>query len=136
MLALCLHDMSKPLFPPRSLDFILNRGSIFYLDEAGIRATLGLMKDALSDEGQLLVTLKSTRDSRFTSGEPVEGAPWRRRITSGDQKGLELEFFDEPRLHSFLDGEFRLRRLFHLEEVDTTNSAVFADWSVTAERAR
>jgi len=94
------------------------------------------MRDALREGGQLLVTFKSTMDSRFKFGELGEGAPWRRQITSGDQKGLELDFFDEPRLNSLLDGVFRLRRLLHLEEVDVRTKVVLTDWSATVERAR
>jgi len=41
LLALCLRDMSKPFFPRDSLDFILNRGSISYLDENGNPYYLG-----------------------------------------------------------------------------------------------
>jgi len=94
------------------------------------------MRDALREGGQLLVTFKSTRYSRFKFGELGEGVFWRRQIISDDQKGLELDFFDEPRLNSFLDGVFRLRRLLHLEKVGVRTKVVLTDWSATIERAR
>jgi len=118
LLALCLSDMSEPFFPSSSLDVIVNRGSISYLDERGVRATLGLMRDALREAGQLIVTFKSTRDTRFSEGEAIEGHHRRRRIASGDQQGLEMDFFDEARLVALLGGMFEIKRLLHLEETD------------------
>jgi len=133
LLAVGEADMTNPKFLPDSLDAIVNRGSIFYLPTDLINECINSMYTSLRYGGRLLLTFKSTEDSRFTTAATVPGSPWRRRLIEGDQNGLELDFFNEDKAY-YSVRQFKIRKCLHLTSRDVLSGATLADWVFELEK--
>lgn len=125
-------DMAQTLAADGSVDAIVNRGSIFYLPEEDIPACMESMRRALKPGGQLLLTLKSTQDSRYADGIPVSADGYRRQVQDV-QKGLKMQFYDEGKVRDLARG-FELVSISHLMTQYLSKGMVLADWSVVLKR--
>lgn len=124
--------MAETLAADASVDAIVNRGSIFYLSEGDIAGCMESMRRALKPGGQLLVTLKSTQDSRYADGIPVSRDGYRRQVQDV-QKGLEMQFYDEGKVRELVRG-YELVSISHLMTHYLSKNMVLADWSVVLKR--
>lgn len=131
-LAVDVADMAQPVARPQSVDAIINRGNIFYLPSALIAQAVAVSHAMLKRGGRLLLSLKSTADSRFASSPPAEGSPWRRRQNAGAQQGLEMEFYDEARADALV-AAFKVIKKLHLVSHDFSSGLVLADWVFVLE---
>lgn len=80
----------------------------------------------------MLLTLKSTDDSRFSMSPSVDNSVWRRRLTAGAQRGLAMEFFDEARADELISA-FKVSKKHHLISRDFSTELVTADWVFVLE---
>jgi SAM-dependent methyltransferase len=127
-------NMAAPLAKDGSVDAIVNRGSIFYLSEAEIASCMDNMRRALKPGGQLLLTLKSTLDSRYVDGVPVSRDGYRRQVQDV-QKGLEMQFYDEARVRE-LARDWEIVSISHLMTQYLSKGMTLADWSIVLKRSR
>lgn len=121
-------NMAEKMAEDECVDAIVNRGSIFYLSESEIASTMECMRRALKPGGQLLLTLKSTQDSRYVEGIPVSADGYRRQVQDV-QIGLEIQFYDERKVRE-LAGGFDIVSISHLMTQYLSKRMVLADWSV------
>jgi len=111
------------------IDAIICMGTICYLSDEGVRSVLKSSANCLVPGGRMLVSFKSTEDSRFKCG--VE------RITQieGDQKGLEMRSFSlsEIKREVKLAG-LKIVGYEQIKRITYNKKRVYADWYVTMEK--
>lgn len=125
-------DMAHRLARAGSVDAIINRGSVFYLPSPLIARAVSVSREMLKPGGRLLLSLKSTADSRFATSPPADGSPWRRRQSTGGQAGLEMEFHDEERAANLVS-DFCIVSKHHLISQDFHSGLILADWVFVLE---
>lgn len=125
-------DMVQRVADTGSVDAIINRGNIFFLPSPEISRTLCASRDSLKTGGRLLLSLKSTADSRFAESSPADASSWRRRQIAGPQAGLEMEFHNEARALALVK-EFKVRSYHHRIWEDCSSGMRLADWIFVLE---
>ncbi|TDU70668.1 methyltransferase family protein [Prosthecobacter fusiformis] len=112
-----------------SVDIIVNRGSIFYLNSDDIQKCIFVMYSILKPGGTCLVSFKSDHDGRFLTGAKQPESPTVRIVNEGAQLGLKLEFFDLERVNRSMS-IFQNIKVGHVEILHPTASYAYADWIV------
>lgn len=133
ILALGQMDMTDLEYEPGSIEAIVNRGSIFYLPTKRIDDAMSNMYKVLCKGGKLLLTLKSTEDSRYLDETPLNGSMWRRVQANGDQKGLQMDFYDKKRALETVK-DFNIIKMQHLLSKDILTGKQYSDWSFILEK--
>lgn len=132
-LTVLMVDMAQRLARDKSVDAIINRGNLSYLPPPLIPLAVSVSREMLKQEGRMLLSIKSTADSRFAASPQADGSAWRRRLTAGDQAGLEMEFFDEERADKLTSGLCVVSK-HHLSSKCFNSGLILADWVFVVER--